>query len=473
MTAVELTADILAEVTPEIAQAELDRRAQPKTDRGRAANRAASQLWAPQLKAIAAGNPTVEVVTTKTRTAPVTPRKPAAAKPKARTRKPAAVATPAPAKPFDGQVKALAPVPTARTTPEVTIGCSDLVDAIKAVEAPTKTRQSVLPVLKCVLITADGDQATLTTTDLDMTMQVAVPATVKDPGTVAVPLAELKALLPTAKKNQAGTVNIAVANDVAIVTTEAGVSSSLRFADLAEFPRLPNVAPDAGARIELDVDAIAAVLPCVAADDTRPILNGMLFDGNTLVATDSYRLAEVTSPTQAVANPMLVPGRFLKELVKSAKRAVAVASNHELLVTDEDGKVMVSRLIEGEFPNVKGLIPDETEHTFRFDADEMAEVIRGLLANKPQSTTPVRFSQSSGGKFQVRMVEADRFDVTVPVKGTSPLVMGFNPKYLRDFIDGGFGTFGANTALKPVLAERTDEAGRKHRRLLMPVRLDK
>ena len=82
----------------------------------------------------------------------------------------------------------------------------------------------------------------------------------------------------------------------------------------------------------------------------------------------------------------------------------------------------------------------------------------------------MRLGQAVNGKIPVRMVEADRFDVTIEVKGVCPLDVAFNPRYLRDFVTGGFDQVLAVDGLKPVKAERTD-AGRRQRRLLMPTRV--
>ena len=249
---------------------------------------------------------------------------------------------------------------------------TDLVDALKAIEGPTKTRQKVLAILKSVVIAAAGESITLTTTDLDVTMQVTLPAEVATPGTVAIPLAELKALLPTAKKNQIGTVELrTVVADGMVEVLTGSVHSSVRYADVTEFPRLATVTPDASPVIRLDLDAIASVVSAATTEESRPILTGILFDGNSVVATDSYRLAECDSPTQTVAKHMLVPAKFLAGLVKRGRQAVAVASELELLVTDEDGMVMVSRLIAGEFPNYKSLFPTDAKKTISFDTDEM------------------------------------------------------------------------------------------------------
>ena len=495
MSTIELNSKVLAlieQVSAADAQAELERRAKPKGKRPQAASEAARQLFAPILRQIAGGTalviaqPTpettvpaeskaeivhmpvvvVEPVEAEVEDGPVAPIVPitvnSTPKPKTRQRRTAESTV---------TLRGLTPIQTGATAPELTLPVSSLVEALKAIEAPTKARQSALPILKCVVIQATDDTVTLTTSDLDVTLQVEAPAKVATAGTVIVPLSELKGILPTAKKNQVGNVTLATKDDEVTVTTQSG-SSTLRSQPASEYPRLPESLPE-GTVFDLDLEAIASVLPATAKEESRPILTGVLFDGNVVVATDSYRLHECSSPTMSVEKAMLVPQNFLTQLVKRGKQVKAIATDFQLLATDETGMVMVSRLIAGEFPNYKGLFPIDLPHRIKFNSDQLIGVLANFLTRKPSSTTPVRILRTNGGKLPVQMVEVDRFDATVEISGSSPVeVVAYNPRYLKELITGGFDHLKVNDALKPGLTERNND-GRRERRLLMPVRIDR
>jgi DNA polymerase-3 subunit beta len=493
MTTIELTPKVLTlieQVSAADAQAELERRATPKSKRPQATSEAARQLFAPILRQIATGTtvvvaqPTPETaVSAETKAeivhmpvvvvaepvedaddAPVAPIVPITvkSKPKARQRQTAEPKV---------TLRGLTPIQTEATAPELSLPVSSLVEALKAIEAPTKTRQGVLHILKSVVIQAAAGTVTLTTSDLDVTLQVEVAAKVAVAGTVAIPLKELTGILPTAKKNQIGDVTLRASDDEVTVTTQSG-SSTLHSQVVADYPRLPESLPE-GTVIDLDLEAIASVLPATAKEESRPILTGMLFDGDIVVATDSYRLHECSSPTMNVEKPMLVPHSFLAQLVKRGKQAKAIATNFQLLVTDETGLVAVSRLIEGEFPNYKSLFPTDLPHRIKFNPDQLIGVLANFLARKPGSTTPVRLLESKGGKLPIRMVEADRFDATVEISGSNPIAeVAYNPRYLRELVTGGFDHLKVLDALKPGLTERVN-GGRRERRLLMPVNLNR
>ena len=200
-----------------------------------------------------------------------------------------------------------------------------------------------------------------------------------------------------------------------------------------------------------------------------------------MAATDSYRLAakdthlETALERDFEAN---VPARALQELVRIVQHVgadqLAVALTTNQVVFEAGGVVLSSRLIDGQFPNVRQLLPDAYEHELRLAAPEIADVVRriSLLAQK---NAPLRLSFSEGEltvSARTPDVGEARESVPVPFAG-EPFEIGFNPEFLRDgleAIDSGDLLLKLISPLRPGLIQSADDGGFQY--LLMPIRLN-
>jgi DNA polymerase-3 subunit beta len=212
------------------------------------------------------------------------------------------------------------------------------------------------------------------------------------------------------------------------------------------------------------------------------VLTGTLVDatseGVTLVSTDSYRLAVRTitwkGPSEALRR--VIPARALVE----AARAADAGGEIEITLGESQasfvvaGRRLTTRLIEGEYPNWKQLVPADLPNELRVERDAFAEAVRrvGILA---QSGTPVRIELGSDG---ARLVAGSQEigEASEQVGGKfegEPLTVAFNPAYLLDGInavEGGEVVLAMRDGLKPaVLRAPEDREGFLY--LAMPVRI--
>jgi DNA polymerase-3 subunit beta len=219
--------------------------------------------------------------------------------------------------------------------------------------------------------------------------------------------------------------------------------------------------------------------------ETRPVLTGILVSASDrqlrMVATDSYRLSvketslEAPLPSSFEVN---VPARALQELARVVTHAegeqvtVSVRQNQVLFVVG--GVILSSRLIAGQFPNYRQLLPEAFEHELRIAADELTEVVRriSLLAQK---NAPLRLAFTPGELMisaQTPDVGEARESLPVSFEG-EPLEVGFNPEFLRaglEAIDQGDVLLKLISPLRPGLIEAADESGFLY--LIMPIRLN-
>jgi DNA polymerase-3 subunit beta len=201
----------------------------------------------------------------------------------------------------------------------------------------------------------------------------------------------------------------------------------------------------------------------------------------SMVATDSYRLSvKQTSLERSLERSfeVNVPARALQELARVAVHApdedVRVAVQRNQIVFVLGRTILSSRLIEGQFPNYRQLLPESFEHELRVAAAELTEVVRriSLLAQK---NAPLRLAFAPGEltvSAQTPDVGEARESLPVAFEGEG-LEIGFNPEFLRDgleAIDQGDVLLKLISPLRPGLIEAADGSGFQY--LIMPIRLN-
>ena len=204
-----------------------------------------------------------------------------------------------------------------------------------------------------------------------------------------------------------------------------------------------------------------------------------------MVATDSYRLSVKETPLDrelAGSFEANVPARALQELVRlvpqggegdeEAVLRVGVRANQ--IVFETGGAILSSRLIDGQFPNFRQLLPDSYEHELRINGDEFTDVVRriSLLAQK---NAPLRLAFREGEvTVSAQTPDVGEASETLPVAFTGePFEIGFNPEFLRDgleSVDSGDLILKLISPLRPGLIESADGSGFLY--LIMPIRLN-
>jgi DNA polymerase III subunit beta len=357
---------------------------------------------------------------------------------------------------------------------------------------PQKTQ---LPVLAGLRLDAGGDGALrLSGFDYEVSAEAELAVTVAEAGAVLVPgrlLADITRSLPDQP--------VDLATEGARVQLTCGTARfTLPTLPLDEYPSLPTM-PEVAGTIGSDAFAAAVGSVAVAAgrDDTLPVLPGVRIeiDGEdvTLAATDRYRLAvrtlrwkPIDPSLQATA---LVPARTLAEAAKSltsgAEVTLALATagagggsgEGGLLGLSGGSRRTTTRLLDGEFPKYRSLLPDAFNATAAIEAAALTDAVRrvSLVASR---TSPVRLSFSEGGVVLEAggLDEAEAAEALPASFEGEPLTIAFNPTYLLDglgAIDSDEARLSFTGPTKPAVltGKAGDEASGDYRYLLMPVRL--
>ncbi len=354
---------------------------------------------------------------------------------------------------------------------------------LQTVTRAASTRSAV-QALSGVQVLASQGGIELRATDMEIGLRVPLEGDVVRDGSVVLP-ARLVVDVVRALPGDEVTLELRpTEQDVEIVGGSA--TFHIRTLRSEDFPPFPE--PE-GDRVEVPgaafVETVLKVARSASRDETRPVLTGILVSASgeelRMVATDSYRLSVKETRLETALSGAFeanVPARALQELTRIVQHegaetlGVSVRANQ--VVFEAGGVVLSSRLIDGQFPNYRQLLPDAYEHELRLAGTEISEVVRriSLLAQK---NAPLRLAFTEGElTVSARTPDVGEARETVPVPfAGEPLEIGFNPEFLRDgleAVEAGDVLLRLISPLRPGLIEAADGSGFQY--LLMPIRLN-
>jgi DNA polymerase-3 subunit beta len=367
---------------------------------------------------------------------------------------------------------------------KLSLSRDNLASALQIVSRAVSTR-ATLPSLGGIQLEAGDAGLTLRATDMELGLTMTVAGVqVESPGTVLLPgrlLGDVVRSLPP------GDVTLAMRpepRDVEIIASAARFH--LRTLPAEDFPRVPELgegpATLPAAPLAATIDRVARA---ASRDEVRPILTGVLFQAEgsklTMVATDSYRLSvkhtELESPL-AESIEANVPARALRELARiigqGGAEEVALSLDRNQAVFRAGGVVLSSRLIEGQFPSWRQLIPESFDHEVRLPREELLEVAR-RISQLAQRNAPLRFAFAEG-ELTIAAETPEVGDaseaIPAPYSGEA-LEIAFNPQFVVEGIesvDGEELVMKLSSPLRPGLLEPIESENFSY--LVMPIRLN-
>jgi DNA polymerase III subunit beta len=367
---------------------------------------------------------------------------------------------------------------------KISLSSAELLTQLQTATRVASTRSAV-QALSGVMISAQDGHTELLATDMEVGLRMPLQAEVSRPGAAVLPA---RLLLDVARSLSADQLTMelrAAEQDVELIC--GATTFHLRTLRAEDFPTLPE--PSSDSRVELPaqafVETVSRVARSASRDETRPVLTGILISAAgqelRMVATDSYRLSVKET---ALAAPLVgtleanVPARALLELARIEQQtgadtvAVSVGQNQAIFELGEI--VLSSRLIDGQFPNYRQLLPESVDHELRLSSAELTDVVRriSLLAQK---NAPLRLSFSEGSlSVSAQTPDVGEASEAIPVPYHGELFeIGFNPEFLRDgleAIDTDELLLKLISPLRPGLIESPDTGDFVY--LIMPIRLN-
>ena len=291
---------------------------------------------------------------------------------------------------------------------KITCKQQDLNRGLSTVSHAVSSR-STLPILANILLSTEQGSLKLSATNLEIGINCMIDAEVLEEGTTTVPAKTFTDLVNSLRQGQVELTVVEDSNDINVKSP--GSNANIKGMDPSEFPLIPSAEGDEEPII-LDAgllkEMIAQVVFSAADDDSRPVLTGVLVEvvdeKVSFAAADAFRLALRISPLPGHVsehNSILIPARTLSELARILPSEGAV----QMVVTPNRSQVLfhtehidlVSRLIEGTFPNIKAAIPKEYATRAVIETKEFAAAVRTVTPFARDSSNITRIKVSSGG----------------------------------------------------------------------------
>jgi len=352
--------------------------------------------------------------------------------------------------------------------------------------------RSTLPVLGNVLLATDAGRLKLSATNLEVGINCWIGAKVEEEGTTTVPARTLIDLVNALPPEQ---VDMELVVRTQTLNLRAGRSeSNIKGIDAQEFPLVPVPEGEGGIPIEPDVlrTAIQQVAFAAATDESRPILTGVLAKFGesqlTLAAADGFRLSVRTFPLpQSIADPfsIIVPARALVELSRISGDqkepvVITVTPTRNQVIFQLTDIVLVSQLIDGNFPDYRQIIPrDLTTHTV-VDTAAFLKACKTALIFARDAAHIGRLhikpsSELAPGHMVVSATSAETGDdvseLDASIEGEE-IEIAFNVKYLIDVLsvaDSPQVALDTTTSSSPGVIRPVGEADFTH--VIMPMHL--
>ena len=348
-------------------------------------------------------------------------------------------------------------------------------------------RKTTIPILSNLLVEAKGDKLNITATDLELSIRTSCEAKVKKEGAGTIPakkLLELVRLLPE------GEIKFKLLENhwVEIVSDK----KKYKLVGMAKenFPALPAM-PHTLVKISAPVmeSLIGKTKFAISMEESRYTLNGGLLilkpDTLAMVATDGHRLA-LAETDQKLAGlngemKVLIPKKAMDEVSKLASGAdsdaqIEFAKDESHLFFQVGHRLLISRILTGQFPNYEAVLPRDNNKTVTLERDELCDAVRRVSQLADQRSHAVKLAVSRDG-IEISASSPEygeaKENIEKEYKG-DPISIGFNSSYMLDFL--------AAAADGPISIELKDEqsAGQmrpladesyRYRYIIMPMRI--
>src|SRR5687768_9736797 len=306
-------------------------------------------------------------------------------------------------------------------------------------------RKNTIPILANVLIEANGDEVRMLATDLEVALRSRCQASVGKSGSLTLPAKKLYEIIKSLPET-----DIKISEDKNGVKVAADrFDSRMQTLPREDFPTLPEASGKGRASLPRNAlkEMVAKTQFAITGEDTRYFLNGAKFvltpDSLTLVATDGHRLALVevnhkVGATEGVG--VILPKKTLLELGKLLVEGdgdVLFESGENHLFFDVGGRMLISRMIDGQFPAYERVIPKGNDKHIEFERERLTNAVKrvALLSNERSRAVKLEIAK---GKVVVTSSSSEfgeaHEELPVDYSGEA-MTISFNAQYVVDFLN--------------------------------------
>ena len=308
-------------------------------------------------------------------------------------------------------------------------------------------RKNTIPILANVLMEAKGDEVRFLATDLEVGLRSRCTASVAKSGALTLPAKKFYEIIKSLPET-----DIRIAEDKGGVKVAADrFDSRMQTLPREDFPTLPEAGGAVSATLPRAAvrEMVAKTQFAITGEDTRYFLNGALFvlrpDSMSLVATDGHRLALVTAERDGKARKdgeedrPILPKKTLGELARLLAESdgdVSYERGENHLFFEVGERLLISRMIDGQFPAYERVIPKGNDKHVEFERDRLTNAVRRVALLSNERSRAVKF-QVEKGKVDVMSSSPDLGEAheTLPVEFSGgSMQICFNAQYVLDFL---------------------------------------
>jgi DNA polymerase-3 subunit beta len=352
-------------------------------------------------------------------------------------------------------------------------------------------RKNTIPILANVLLEADGAEVKMLATDLEVGLRSRCTATVSKGGSLTLPAKKLYEIIKALPET-----------DVRIEEDKGGVKvaadrfdSRMQTLPREDFPTLPEASGTVSAMLPRQAlrQMIEKTQFAITGEDTRYFLNGALFmlggDSMGLVSTDGHRLAYITVPRDKSKgkgvkgddeNRVILPRKTLLELARLLAEGgdsdihYERGENHLFFAVGD--RLLISRMIDGQFPAFERVIPKNNDKRVEFDRDRLTSAVKRVALLSNERSRAVKF-QIDKGRVEIASSSPEFGEAKEALMvdyAAAPVTICFNAQYVLDFlgvvetdsVQLEFKDEMSQAVLKPIGAEGYD-----YTYVIMPMRI--
>jgi len=307
-------------------------------------------------------------------------------------------------------------------------------------------RKNTIPILANVLFEAKGETVRLAATDLEVGLRAECKASIAKAGALTLPA---KKLFEIVKELPDTDIRIEEEKSGAVKVAADRFEGRMQTMSKDDFPTLPEMSGDGVAiHRKLLREMVVKTQFAITGEDTRYFLNGALFvvryDAMMLVATDGHRLAIVTAPREGDPKVeemrTILPKKTLSELSRllaEGEEDIRFARSDSHIFFRIDGRLLVSRMIDGQFPAYERVIPKNNDKRIEFERDRFQAAIRRVALLSNERSRAVKFNIDNG-RVEIASQTPDlgeaREQIAVDYTGPA-MTISFNAQYVLDFLN--------------------------------------
>jgi DNA polymerase III subunit beta len=343
------------------------------------------------------------------------------------------------------------------------------------------TGKTTMPILEGIYIKASKDELTLIGSDMDVSIETKVEANVEEEGMIVV---DSKLFSEIIRKLPNSDVRIeTLDNDIIQITCQKS-TFNLVYMNGEDYPALPKINENLSIEVPQNIlkNMIKGTSFAIAQDETRPILQGILFEVKdkqlNLVALDGYRLAVRSEFLDNDNNiEVVIPGKTLNEvsrILEDVSNIVKITFTDNHILFNLNNTKVISRLLDGKFVNYSSLLPQEYKILVEVNKQELQNCIeRASLMSKDSNSNLIKldFNEDNAVITSNSQLGKVREELNINLQGDE-LQIAFNSRYLLDVlknIDEDEIVMEMTSSVSPCVIKCKDSSNSRY--LVLPVRL--